>query len=173
MISWFQAFAFKWVNLYYRCLEGTPQFRVTAEFMSSGPVVVAVLSKVDAVNAWRELIGPADPNVARDTSPGSLRAQLGVDALLAFFFEAVLSSADEPAKVASHLSSHAPAAWSKWPSWKACTRHHRFLGGRFPLPSCSPLPGGAVEPQSCDLNSPIASRTIPQCVYACVCVPRC
>jgi nucleoside diphosphate kinase len=67
--------------LYYRCLEGTPQFRVTAEFMSSGPVVVAVLSKVDAVNAWRELIGPADPNVARDTSPGSLRAQLGVDAL--------------------------------------------------------------------------------------------
>ena len=39
--------------------------------MSSGPVVVAVLSKVDAVGAWRELIGPADPNVARDTSPAS------------------------------------------------------------------------------------------------------
>lgn len=66
---------------FYRHLEGTPQFRVTAEFMSSGPVVVAVLSKVDAVNAWRELVGPADPNVARETSPGSLRAQLGVDAL--------------------------------------------------------------------------------------------
>jgi nucleoside diphosphate kinase len=62
---------------FYRHLEGTPQFRVTAEFMSSGPIVVAVLSKVDAINSWRELIGPTDPNVARDTTPGSLRAQLG------------------------------------------------------------------------------------------------
>ena len=65
----------------YAHLEGTPAFRSTAEFMCSGPVVVAVLSKVDAVASWRERIGPADPNVARETHPESLRAQLGVDPL--------------------------------------------------------------------------------------------
>ena len=62
-------------------LEGTPAFRATAEFMCGGPVVVAVLSKVDAVASWRERIGPADPDVARETHPESLRAQLGVDSL--------------------------------------------------------------------------------------------
>ena len=65
----------------YAHLEGTPAFRATAEFMCGGPVVVAVLSKVDAVASWRERIGPADPNVARETHPESLRAQLGVDSL--------------------------------------------------------------------------------------------
>ena len=65
----------------YAHLEGTPAFRATAEFMCGGPVVVAVLSKVDAVASWRERIGPADPNVARETHPSPSAAQLGVDSL--------------------------------------------------------------------------------------------
>ena len=50
---------------FYQHLEGTNAFRPAAEFLASGPVVVAVLSKVDAVRAWRERVGPTDPDVAR------------------------------------------------------------------------------------------------------------
>ncbi len=66
---------------FYQHLEGTNAFRPAAEFLASGPVVVAVLSKVDAVRAWRERVGPTDPDVARELHPKSIRAQLGVDAL--------------------------------------------------------------------------------------------
>ena len=66
---------------FYQHLEGTNAFWPAAEFLASGPVVVAVLSKVDAVRAWRERVGPTDPNVARERHPKSIRAQLGVDAL--------------------------------------------------------------------------------------------
>ena len=65
---------------FYQHLEGTNAFRPAAEFLASGPVVVAVLSKVDAVRAWRERVGPTDPDVARELHPKSIRAQLGVDA---------------------------------------------------------------------------------------------
>ena len=66
---------------FYQHLEGTNAFRPAAEFLASGPVVVAVLSKVDAVRGWRERVGPTDPDVARERHPKSIRAQLGVDAL--------------------------------------------------------------------------------------------
>ena len=66
---------------FYQHLEGTNAFRPAAEFLASGPVVVAVLSKVDAVRSWRERVGPTDPDVARELHPKSIRAQLGVDAL--------------------------------------------------------------------------------------------
>ena len=66
---------------FYAHLEGTNAFRPACEFLSSGPVVCAVLSKVNAVNAWRERVGPTDPVTARETSPTTIRAQLGVDKL--------------------------------------------------------------------------------------------
>ena len=55
-----------------------PRSSLPRSSCAAAPVVVAVLSKVDAVASWRERIGPADPNVARETHPESLRAQLGV-----------------------------------------------------------------------------------------------
>ena len=66
---------------FYAHLEGTNLFRPACEFLSSGPVVCAVLSKVNAVSQWKQRVGPTDPVVAREVDPSSIRAQLGVDTL--------------------------------------------------------------------------------------------
>lgn len=47
--------------------------------MTSGPVVAMELMGVDAVNKWREMIGPTDSCVARKGAPSSLRARFGKD----------------------------------------------------------------------------------------------
>ena len=66
---------------FYAHLEGTPAFRAASEHLASGPVVAAVLSKVDGVRAWLDRVGPSDPILARETHPSSLRARHGEDTL--------------------------------------------------------------------------------------------
>ncbi|XP_060065627.1 thioredoxin domain-containing protein 3 homolog [Ylistrum balloti] len=51
------------------------------EHMSSGPTMFMVLSREDAVDGWRSLIGPTDPEKAKEESPESLRALYGGDIL--------------------------------------------------------------------------------------------
>ncbi|XP_021351890.1 thioredoxin domain-containing protein 3 homolog isoform X14 [Mizuhopecten yessoensis] len=51
------------------------------EHMSSGPTMFMVLSREDAVDGWRSLIGPTDPEKAKEESPDSLRALYGGDIL--------------------------------------------------------------------------------------------
>lgn len=48
-------------------------------YMSSGPVMVMVLSKHAAISYWRELIGPTNALKARQTHPDCLRAIYGTD----------------------------------------------------------------------------------------------
>jgi nucleoside-diphosphate kinase len=45
-------------------------------FMTSGPVVAAVVEGVRVVEGWRSLMGPTDPTVA---PPGTIRGDLGRD----------------------------------------------------------------------------------------------
>ncbi|KAL5005973.1 hypothetical protein ScPMuIL_017131 [Solemya velum] len=47
------------------------------EQMCSGPTYFMVLSREDAVDGWRSLIGPTDPEKAREEKPESLRASFG------------------------------------------------------------------------------------------------
>lgn len=47
--------------------------------MTSGPVLVLHLTGRDVIVRWRELLGPTDSHVARDTAPASLRAAFGTD----------------------------------------------------------------------------------------------
>ena len=49
--------------------------------MCSGPSLMLVLSKRDAVNNWRNLIGPVDPAEAQEIAPNCLRAIFGKDIL--------------------------------------------------------------------------------------------
>lgn len=56
-------------------------FEAATKYLSSGPCLVLVLSKAAAVESWLRLIGPADPVVAREEKPQSLRAKLGTDAV--------------------------------------------------------------------------------------------
>jgi nucleoside-diphosphate kinase len=57
---------------FYAIHEGKPFFRGLVEFMSSGPIVAAMLEKDNAVNDFRELIGSTNPANAAD---GTVRAR--------------------------------------------------------------------------------------------------
>ncbi|XP_071829226.1 nucleoside diphosphate kinase homolog 5-like [Apostichopus japonicus] len=48
-------------------------------YMSSGPIIVMVLAKENAIPYWRELCGPTNSMKARETHPDSIRALYGVD----------------------------------------------------------------------------------------------
>lgn len=49
------------------------------KYMTSGPVLIMVLEKVNAVADWRALIGPTDASKAKVTHPHSIRAICGLD----------------------------------------------------------------------------------------------
>lgn len=83
-------------------------------FMASGPIVAAVLAKENAVQAWRELLGPTDSNKARASAPSSIRAKFGTDG----------------SRNAAH-GSDSPAS---------AQREIRFF---FPEAICEPLPSPA------------------------------
>ncbi|KAK3022154.1 hypothetical protein RJ639_045293, partial [Escallonia herrerae] len=54
-------------------------FPSLVKYMTSGPVVILVLEKVNAVYDWRALIGPTDARKSKLTHPGSIRAICGLD----------------------------------------------------------------------------------------------
>ncbi|KAL1679113.1 hypothetical protein EV122DRAFT_210512 [Schizophyllum commune] len=51
-----------------------------ADSLGEGPVWVYVLERRRAVEVWNTLMGPADPDVAREECPNSLRALFGISA---------------------------------------------------------------------------------------------
>lgn len=50
-------------------------------YMSSGPIIVMVLARHRAIAYWKELLGPSNTIVAKETCPDSLRAIYGTDDL--------------------------------------------------------------------------------------------
>jgi nucleoside-diphosphate kinase len=46
---------------FYAVHKGKPFLPELVEFMISGPVIVMALAKTNAVQAWRDLMGPTDP----------------------------------------------------------------------------------------------------------------
>ncbi len=59
---------------FYAVHRGRPFFDELTAFMSSGPAVVAVLERENAVPALREAMGATDPGEA---DPGTIRAAYG------------------------------------------------------------------------------------------------
>lgn len=57
---------------FYEVHKERPFYGELVDFMSSGPIVAAILEKENAVAAFRELIGATDPAKA---APGTLRAK--------------------------------------------------------------------------------------------------
>ncbi|CAL0317956.1 unnamed protein product [Lupinus luteus] len=54
-------------------------FSSLTKYMTSGPVLVMVLEKDNAIADWRALMGPTDARKAKITHPHSVRAMCGLD----------------------------------------------------------------------------------------------
>jgi nucleoside-diphosphate kinase len=61
---------------FYQVHQARPFYASLCAYMSSGPVVLAVLEGEQAIVRWRELMGATDPLKA---APGTIRKDLGVD----------------------------------------------------------------------------------------------
>jgi len=66
----------KQAGLFYAVHKGKPFYDSLIEFMSSGPVIVALLEKDNAVEDFRELIGATDPEKAKE---GTVRSLYGTN----------------------------------------------------------------------------------------------
>ncbi|MBZ5637498.1 MAG: nucleoside-diphosphate kinase [Acidobacteriia bacterium] len=58
---------------FYAVHRGKPFFASLTSFMSSGPAIVVVLEREDAISRWREIMGSTNPSNA---APGTLRKEL-------------------------------------------------------------------------------------------------
>uniref|UniRef100_A0A8C3ILT7 NME/NM23 family member 8 n=1 Tax=Chrysemys picta bellii TaxID=8478 RepID=A0A8C3ILT7_CHRPI len=74
-------FTHEMATQFYKAHEGKPFFDQLVNYMSEGPSVIMILTKENAVEDWRQLMGPTDPDVAKTSSPDSLRAQFAQDIL--------------------------------------------------------------------------------------------
>ncbi len=63
-------------QLFYEVHKARPFFDSLCDYMSSGPVVIAVLAGEGAIARWRDLMGATDPAKA---APGTIRKDFGVD----------------------------------------------------------------------------------------------
>lgn len=61
---------------FYKVHMERPFYNDLLKFMSSGPVVAALLEKENAIDNFRELIGATDP---ADSKPGTIRNKFGTD----------------------------------------------------------------------------------------------
>ena len=56
-----------------------PEFVPLIDQMTTGPCIVMEVRQENAVKSFRELAGPADPEIAKSLRPDTLRARFGLD----------------------------------------------------------------------------------------------
>lgn len=61
---------------HYAIHKGKPFYEVLIEFITSGPVVVAVIEGRDAINIVRKTMGATNP---AEAEPGTIRADFGLE----------------------------------------------------------------------------------------------
>ncbi|KAJ2777944.1 hypothetical protein GGI15_004337, partial [Coemansia interrupta] len=64
----------------YRDMSTYPIFPRIINFVTSGPALALVLEGIDAISAWRSLVGPTNSRTAKIEARSSLRAKYGMDA---------------------------------------------------------------------------------------------
>ncbi|XP_050407605.1 thioredoxin domain-containing protein 6 isoform X5 [Patella vulgata] len=64
---------------FYKEHEDQPYFEDLITRMSSGPLMALGLARDDAVQGWREMLGPKEVEKAKTEAPESLRAQFSVE----------------------------------------------------------------------------------------------
>jgi nucleoside-diphosphate kinase len=63
-------------ELFYEMHKDKPFFKELVEFITSGPVIIMVLAKENAVKEWRDLMGATD---SKKAAAGTIRALFGTD----------------------------------------------------------------------------------------------
>jgi len=66
----------KQAETFYDIHKSKPFFHELVDYMISGPIVVMLLEKKNAIQAWRNLMGATDPQQAL---PGTIRHLYGID----------------------------------------------------------------------------------------------
>ncbi|XP_047225894.1 thioredoxin domain-containing protein 6 isoform X2 [Girardinichthys multiradiatus] len=66
---------------FYKEHREKPFFIQLVDFMCRGPCMMLVLTKENAVEEWRAMMGPSNPEKAKEKSPQSLRARLAANIL--------------------------------------------------------------------------------------------
>ncbi len=61
-------------ELFYAVHKERPFYKSLCDYMTSGPVIVAVLAGEGAIKRWRDLMGATDPAKA---APGTIRKDFG------------------------------------------------------------------------------------------------
>ena len=56
-----------------------PEFPAMTEQMTTGPCIAMEIRQENAVKAFRDLVGPMDPEIAKNLRPNTLRARFGID----------------------------------------------------------------------------------------------
>ncbi|XP_036593295.1 thioredoxin domain-containing protein 3 isoform X2 [Trichosurus vulpecula] len=69
------------VRQLYKAHEEKDFFEDLLLHMTEGPCMAMIISKENAVEEWRKLVGPTDPEEARKVAPQSVRAIFGKDIL--------------------------------------------------------------------------------------------
>lgn len=64
------------VEQHYAVHRGKPFYESLVDFMTAGPVVLAVLEGPEAINVVRMLLGPTN---GRQAAPGTIRGDFGLD----------------------------------------------------------------------------------------------
>jgi len=85
---------------FYAVHRERPFFEALTTFMSSGPAIVAVLERDDAIARWREVMGATDPARAAE---GTLRRRFASD-----IERNVVHGSDAPATAATEIAYFFP-----------------------------------------------------------------
>ena len=86
---------------FYDVHKARPFFRGLCDYMTSGPVVIAVLQGENAISKWRQLMGATDPNKA---DAGTIRKDFGIDVE-----QNATHGSDAPATAAEEIAFFFPA----------------------------------------------------------------
>ena len=68
--------SYKEAQLFYKVHADRPFYTDLCKFMSSGPIIALILTKSNAVEDYREMIGSTDPSQAQD---GTIRNVFGLN----------------------------------------------------------------------------------------------
>ncbi|KAJ1515807.1 NME NM23 member 5, partial [Coelomomyces lativittatus] len=64
---------------FYQEHQEKPFYDSLVKYISSGPIMVLTLSRQEAIQHWRQILGPTDSILAKTVSPHSIRAIFGTD----------------------------------------------------------------------------------------------